>query len=161
MVQDLTMSDVWDRGLLVSNRLSANTSAGPGRLNSYDFEAQSARVRITFPDPSYPGATIERTVPASGLVGQGSNAPLGLQIFTPEITTLLRAVPLAAGKIGTVRVAIRLDGNFLDGSGVQTTEREYVIGVCQGCIGAPGACTTGTRQKSCSPGSSDDSNVCQ
>ena len=161
-VQDITVTDFYNRGLVVDNRLTSNANAATGRLNTNDFEVQSARVKITFPDPAFQGTAIERTVPTAGLAKVAASTALGVQLFTPEITSLLRAIPLAAGKLGTIRVAVRLDGNLLDGSGVQSTEREYVLSICQGCIGTPGACTgTGARQPSCNPGSNDDTNTCQ
>ena len=157
---DLNLTDSLVRGVVVDNRLSSNANGAQNRLNTNDFEVQNERVRLTFPDPAYPGTTIERLVPISGVFPVSSATAIGATLFTPEMGAALRAIALPATGRGTIRLAIRFEGNLLDGSGVQTTEREFVVQICKGCLDTS-ACPTGAaRNRSCTPGTSDDTNTC-
>jgi len=157
---DLNLTDSLVRGVVLDNRLSSNASGVQNRLNTNDFELQNERVKITFPDPAFSGPAIERSIPVAGVFPVNTATATGVTLFTPEMGALLRAIALPASGRGTIRLAIRFEGNLLDGSSVQTTEREFVVQLCKGCIDNS-ACPAGAaRNRSCTPGTSDDTNTC-
>lgn len=168
LVADVNRTPFVRRGAIVENRLASNANPAVGRLNTNDFEAQTARIRVTFPDPGYAGATIERTVAVSGIAKAGSSQAVLVEILPNDVVAALKGKALPASGFGTVRVATRLEGNLLDGTTVQSTEYEYVLNVCQGCLVLPpctassdGGTPTTTPTVSCSPGTNDDTATCQ
>lgn len=150
------------RGAVVENRLVANRTAS-GRLNTNDFEAQTARVKISFPDPAFAGGAIERRIPVHGLVQASGSRAVSVEAIPAGVMDTLRGMALPASGVGTIRIATRLEGNLLDGSTIQSSQYEYVLAVCKSCLPpAPTSCPPGqTLTATCTPGTNEGSATCQ
>jgi len=135
-------------GVVVENRLPFAVQ-GTNRLNTNDFQVEQARVSY---EVLAGGALAleEKVTPANGLVKAGQSKAAGTVLMPDDIVTLLR------GGSRTVRLKMRLEGRFLDGSSAKTSQYEYAIKACAGCGPAAPVCGVGETAVTCAPGQDSD-----
>ncbi len=144
-------------GLVVENRLLSNANIAGGRLNSNDFQVEQIRASYEFPDPAFqPAGLGEHVVPANGLIKVGASGVVGAQLFPPDVIGLLKG----AGS-GTIRIKVRAEGRFVDGSAAKSSQYEYVVRSCSGCGSPlPASCVAPAKPFTCAPGQ-DAATGCQ
>src|SRR5438105_8872810 len=134
--------------VVVENRLPAN-GAGPGRINTNDFQVEGATVTtdvLLGPAQSI-GA---QTVPANGLIKAGVlGAPVAIVLAQPGA--------IAPGS--TVRFNVQVFGHLLDGSSVKSNRYEYVADAVAGFISPAPTCTATQVLAACEGGGHQDTTV--
>ncbi len=158
---DPSLATSYTMGLVVENRLASNANTASGRLNTNDFQVEQARISYELPDnPKTIVATIgEHVVPANALIPASTTGVAGVVLAPADVIALLK------GQQGDIRFKVRLEGRLLDGSGVNSSQYEYVARVCSpygsaGCGGSAPACTAPATLHTCAAGQ-DSAVFCQ
>ena len=124
----------YTHGVVVENRLPDNSSLGPGRVNTNDFQIEFAVIdyaQIDGPAVLMP----EQTVPGNGLIPTAGKGITQLDLVPPAIALAI------GGNTMKVRILAQIYGRLLDGTRVKTNTYEYVIQADPTFVlGAP-ACT--------------------
>jgi len=110
----------YTHGVVLENRLTDNSTAGPGRVNTHDFQVEYAVIdygQIDGPAVVLP----EQTVPGNGLILAGSKGITQLNLIP---TAVAQAI---GGNTMKVRIYAQVYGILLDGSRVKTNTYEYVV----------------------------------
>jgi hypothetical protein len=109
----------YTHGLVIENRLPDN-GAGPGRVNTNDFQIEFAVIdyaQIDGPAVVMP----EQTAPANGLIGTSNKAVTQVDLIPSAIAAAI------GGNTMKVRILVQIYGRLLDGSRVKTSTYEYVV----------------------------------
>jgi hypothetical protein len=139
----------YEHGLVLENRLPDNSSFGPGRTNSNDFQVEYATIQyevVTGPAQSLAA----QTVPGNSLILTGGTGVTQLQLVPPGF--------VADGTV--LRMHIQVFGRLLDGSKVKTSVFEYVVQAQSGFVIAMPTCSTGTPGACENGGFQDTSTGC-
>jgi len=118
--------------LVVQNQLPNNAAAGPGRINTNDFQVKGATIKtevLVGPPQSIP----DQVVPANGLIRVGETAPVAI--------ALAQANTIQDGS--DVRFHIQVFGNLQDGSSVKSQFYVYAAHAQTGFV--QGALCTATQ----------------
>src|SRR3954469_3071922 len=104
----------YEHAVVVENRLANNAGAGPGRINTNDFQVKGATiVTDVLVGPAQNVAT--QTVPANGFIAVGQSLAVGLRV----------AQPGAIQPGSDVRFHIQIFGTLKDGSTAKTSTYFY------------------------------------
>lgn len=124
----------YTHGLVIENRLLSNSSLGPGRVNTNDFQVEYAVIdygQIDGPAVIMP----EQTVPGNGLIATAGKGITQVQLIPTAIAQAIGANTMK------VRVLAQVYGRLLDGSRVKTNTYEYVVQADPAFTLAAPACT--------------------
>jgi hypothetical protein len=143
----------YTHGLVLENRLSDNSSLGPGRVNTNDFQIEFAVIdyaQIDGPAVILP----QQTVPANALILTGGKGVTQLDIIPSAIAQAI------GGNTMKVRAQVQVYGRLLDGTRVKTSTYEYVIQADPTFVlGAP-SCTAPQVPISCEGANQDTGTGC-
>jgi hypothetical protein len=120
-------------GLVLENRLPDNSTFGPGRINTNDFQVEYGTVQYQV--VSGPAQTLaQQTVPGNSLIPTGGKGVTELTLVPPGF--------VASGT--TLRMYIQVYGRLLDGSKVKSNTYEYVVQAVSGFTMPLPTCSSGT-----------------
>jgi len=143
----------YTHGLVIENRLPDNSSLGPGRVNTNDFQIEFAV--IDYAQVDGPAVIMpEQTVPGNALIGTGGKGVTQLDLIPPAIAQAIGANTMK------VRILAQVYGRLLDGTRVKTNTYEYVIQADPTFVmGAP-ACTAPQGPIACEGANQDTGTGC-
>jgi hypothetical protein len=110
----------YTHGVVLQNRLPDNSTLGPGRLNTNDFQVEYAVVdyaQIDGPAVVLP----EQTVPGNALILTGGKGVTQLDLIPSAVAQAIGANTMK------VRILAQIYGRLLDGTRVKTNTYEYVV----------------------------------
>jgi hypothetical protein len=110
----------YTHGVVIENRLVDNSTLGPGRINTNDFQVEFAVIdyaQIDGPAVILP----EQTVPGNGLILTASKGISQLDLIPSAIAQAI------GGNTMKVRILAQIYGHLLDGSRVKTSTYQYVV----------------------------------
>ncbi len=110
----------YTHGLVLENHLPDNSTLGPGRVNTNDFQVEYAILdygQIDGPAVVLP----EQVVPGNGLIASGGKGITQLQLVP---TAVAQAI---GGNTMKVRIFAQVYGLLLDGTRVKSNTYEYVV----------------------------------
>jgi hypothetical protein len=136
--------------VVVENRMAANAAAGPGRVNTNDFQVEGATI-TTDVLVGHAQSIGAQTVPANGLIKVGSSAPVSVTLAQPGA--------IEAGS--TVRFNVQVFGTLLDGSKVRTNRYEYAAEAVAGFVPPAPTCTAPAVPFACEGAHQDTTVICR
>jgi hypothetical protein len=144
----------YTHGVVLANHMPDNSSFGPGRINTNDFQVEYAVIdyaQIDGPAVVMP----QQTVPGNGLI----------KVATTGVTQLELIPSAIAQAIGNntmkVRVLAQVYGRTLDGSRVKTNTYEYVVQADPAFVLPAPTCTAPAVAVACEGVNQDTGTGCQ
>jgi hypothetical protein len=144
----------YTHGVVIENRLADNSTLGPGRINTNDFQVEYAV--IDYAQIDGPAVVLpEQTVPGNALIPTAGQGVTQLDLIPSAVATAI------GGNTMKVRILAQIYGRTLDGSRVKTNTYEYVVQADPTfALGAP-ACTAPQVAIACEGVNQDTGTGCQ
>jgi hypothetical protein len=144
----------YTHGVVLENRLPDNSTLGPGRVNTNDFQVEFAV--IDYQQIDGPAVVLpEQTVPGNALIPTGGKGVTQLELIPSTVAAAI------GGNTMKVRILAQINGWTLDGYRVRTNTYEYVVQADPTFVlGAP-ACTAPQVAVACEGTNQDTGTGCQ
>jgi len=161
-VLDVSAGRTYGAVLYVKNNASNTTEASPGTVASSNaWRALAARVRVNPsdyiadfpPSPAMIPVQVSQRLPLDGQTTlPGAESAQFTDIISAEVGLLIANAAIAAGpQPQRIVVGVKLEGETLSGTKVDSGEWFYAIDICQGCLPTLADCIAagGTKLDSC------------
>jgi hypothetical protein len=143
----------YTHGLVIENRLPDNSTLGPGRINTNDFQVEYAI--INYGQIDGPAVVLpQQVVPGNALIATGSKGVTQLDLIPIAVAQAIGANTMQ------VRVFVQVYGLLMDGTRVHTNTYEYVVQADPGFTVAMPTCTAPQVAFACEGANQDTGTGC-
>jgi hypothetical protein len=144
----------YTHGVVLQNRLKDNSSFGPGRVNTNDFQVEFAV--IDYAQIDGPAVVLpEQTVPGNGLILTEGKGVTQLELIPSAIAQAI------GNNTMKVRILAQVYGRTLDGSRVKSNTYQYVVQADPTFVLTAKACTAPQVAVACEGANQDTGTGCQ
>jgi hypothetical protein len=144
----------YTHGVVLENRMPDNSSFGPGRINTNDFQVEYAV--IDYAQIDGPAVVLpEQTVPGNGLILTGGKGITQLDLIPSAVAQAI------GNNTMKVRIMAQIYGRLLDGTRVKTNTYEYVVQADPAFVLPAPTCTAPQAPFACEGVNQDTSTGCQ
>jgi len=143
----------YTHGLVLENQLLDNSTLGPGRVNTNDFQVEYAIIdygQIDGPAVVLP----EQVVPGNALITSGSKGVTQLDLVPVAIAQAI------GGNTMKIRIFVQVYGLLMDGTRVHTNTYEYVVQADPSFAVAMPTCTAPAVAFACEGANQDTGTGC-